>query len=93
MAERKVLGLIEAKAKVTVISPGITDELKKLVKTKKIRHIKRVYKEGDLKGFSLVISATSSLKVNKEVSKEAKNSKFFLTWLTIPRSARSSCLP
>ncbi|MFZ3072813.1 MAG: bifunctional precorrin-2 dehydrogenase/sirohydrochlorin ferrochelatase [Thermodesulfobacteriota bacterium] len=72
VAERKVLSLLEAKAKVTVVSPELTDALKKLVKTKKIRHIKRVYKAGDIKGFSLVISAASSLKANKEAGKEAK---------------------
>ena len=84
VAERKVLSLIEAKAKVTVISPVITDALRKLVKTKKIRHIKRVYKEGDLKGFFLAISATSSLKVNKEVGKEAKNLDILLNVVDNP---------
>lgn len=85
VAERKVFALLDAKAKVTVISPEITDELKKLVKRKKIRHIKRVYREGDLKGFFLAISATSSLKVNKEVSKEAKNLDILLNVVDNPK--------
>jgi precorrin-2 dehydrogenase/sirohydrochlorin ferrochelatase len=76
VAERKVLSLLKAGADVTIISPGLTTELKDLVKKKKIRHVPKRYRPGDLagyiKGAFLVISATNSEKINKKIHAEAE---------------------
>jgi len=78
VAERKVLTLIEAGAKVTVLSPKLTPALEKLAKgrkTSKIRHIKGNYKPGLIQAYSLVISASSSKVTNKKASSEAQKLK------------------
>jgi precorrin-2 dehydrogenase/sirohydrochlorin ferrochelatase len=72
VAERKVLSLLKAGADVTVISPGLTNELKNLVKKKKIRHVPKRYRPGDLERAFLVISATNSEKINKKIHAEAE---------------------
>jgi precorrin-2 dehydrogenase/sirohydrochlorin ferrochelatase len=72
VAERKVESLLKAGAKVTVISPGLTKELKTLAKAKKIRHIPKRYRPGDLTDAFLVISATDSGEINKKVHAEAE---------------------
>jgi len=72
VAERKTLSLLKAGADVTVISPEITRRLEKEKSKASIRHIPRKYKTGDLKGASLVVSATDSRAENIKVSKEAK---------------------
>jgi len=71
IAERKILSLIKAGADVTVVSPSITKRLLREKTAKKIRHIQRAYKTGDLKGAFLVIAATNSPDINIQISAEA----------------------
>lgn len=71
VAERKVLTLIKAGADVTVVSPLLTSRLRKLKEAKRIRHISRTYRPGDLKDSFLVIAATDSPAVNRKVAGDA----------------------
>lgn len=71
VAERKVLTLIKAGADVTVVSPLLTSRLQKLKEAKRIRHISRTYRAGDLKDSFLVIAATDSPAVNTKVAGDA----------------------
>ena len=80
VAERKINGLIDRGAKVTVISSKISENIKKLAKkrqnSKKITLITSNYKKNTIKnaenGYFLVISATNSSKTNELVSLEAE---------------------
>jgi precorrin-2 dehydrogenase/sirohydrochlorin ferrochelatase len=71
VAERKVFSLIEAGACVTVISPKVTKGIAALAHINGFRHVSRCFERGDLAGSALVISASSSKKVNGLVSAEA----------------------
>ncbi len=71
VAERKSLSLLKSGANITVISPQITKRLEREVKKGKIRHIPRVYKNGDIKNAFLTIAATDSMEINKKVSQDA----------------------
>lgn len=78
VALRKVKGLLDAKAKVTVISPEIVAELAKLAEEKRIIWQKKCYEQGDLDGFTLAICAIGNEKINAEVQREAKQKKVIL---------------
>lgn len=71
VAERKALTLLRCGANVKVISPTITKILQRQRDANKIIYIKRNYKKGDSKKAFLVIAATSDIKINKEISKDA----------------------
>lgn len=71
VAERKVLTLLKAGAEVTVISPGITEMIKREKLKGKIKHIERQYSKGDLKNAFLVIAATDSQDINKKVFEDS----------------------
>ena len=71
IAERKALSLIKAGAEVTVVSPLLTKRLQKEKEAKRIRHISRTFRTGDLKDSFLVIAATDSPEVNSKVADEA----------------------
>ncbi len=71
IAEGKVDGLLDVRAKVTVISPALTPHLHDLVKEKRITHIPRAYQPGDLTGAFLVICATDHTETNHQVWQEA----------------------
>lgn len=72
IAEGKVKGLLEAGARVTVISPELTPELKKLATEEKIQHLQRSYQPGDVREAFLAISATDDRTVNAHVWLEAE---------------------
>lgn len=67
---RKVLRLLEFKAKVTVISPIISPSLEKLHKENKIIWIKREYNIEDIKlsNYFLIFAATDNEKTNSKIA-------------------------
>jgi len=71
-AERKVAELLEREAKLTVISPNVTSNLKKCSDEGSIDWISRDYEEGDLAGAFLVIVAEFEGELNKRVYREAE---------------------
>jgi len=73
VAARKVRALIKAGASVKVISPHITDGLTKLRKMGLLKHIRRNYRKGDLRGAFIVIAGTSSALTNERIAGDAPN--------------------
>ncbi|RKX59077.1 MAG: bifunctional precorrin-2 dehydrogenase/sirohydrochlorin ferrochelatase [Thermodesulfobacteriota bacterium] len=84
VAERKVKMLLEAGAKIKVISPELTKDLTKLADEKKIIWEKREYKKGDLEGAWLVITATNNKEVQIEVQQEAEEKRIFCNIVDVP---------
>lgn len=72
VAERKIKTLLKYGAQITVISPEITENIKKLIEKGKIKHVKRRYRKEDVKKAVLVVSATSDSKINAQIAKEAE---------------------
>jgi precorrin-2 dehydrogenase/sirohydrochlorin ferrochelatase len=71
IAERKILGLLKTGADITVISPEITKKIDQARLKKKLKHISRAYRKGDLNKAFLVIAATDSPAVNEKAAKDA----------------------
>jgi precorrin-2 dehydrogenase/sirohydrochlorin ferrochelatase len=71
VAERKARALLDCGARVSVISPALTEGLQSLAEGATIKHVPRGYKPGDLKGSFLVIAASDDPDVNSGVWKEA----------------------
>lgn len=85
VAERKVKALLKAQAKVAVVSPKLTTGLKKLKTQKKVKHLNRSYRRGDLKGTFLVIGATNDPEVNLSIFKEAQKEKALVNIVDEPK--------
>jgi precorrin-2 dehydrogenase / sirohydrochlorin ferrochelatase len=71
VAHRKVRGLLEAGAKVKVVSPELTNELMVLAASGEISWQPEQYTKKDLEGALLVIAATNDSETNLEVKKDA----------------------
>ena len=71
IAEGKVNGLLEADAKVVVIAPEVTLGVRKLAESGKVIWEQRVYRDGDLEGAAIAISATDDPQINHQVWEEA----------------------
>lgn len=72
VALRKVLGLLEAGAAVTVIAPRLCEGIKELANSGKISTRQRPYQAGDLAGVRLAIAATDDEEINRRVSQDAR---------------------
>lgn len=70
VALRKLLGLLAAGARVTVISPTLTSEMQALLAEKKFEHIGRRYRKGDLTGYFLAFVATDDGALNAAVARD-----------------------
>jgi siroheme synthase-like protein len=70
VAERKVEGLLHVNAAVTVISPTLTERLHSWVTERKVSHVAREYRSGDLSAHELVFVATDDHELNEAVFRE-----------------------
>jgi len=85
VAERKVTTLLDAGARVTVVSPTLTAALAALADTHEIVHLPRLYRRGDLAGCWLAYAATGDEAVHAEIAAEAAAARVFLNVVDRPR--------
>jgi len=71
VGERKVRTLLEAGARVKVITPEATPRPQKLAEQDRIELHVRSYERGDLKGAAVVIASTDERDVNQAIYEEA----------------------
>lgn len=72
VATRKIAALLEASARVTVISPEVSPQIEAWEQEGKLTVKRKEYEgAGDLRGSALVFAATSKDEVNASVSKDA----------------------
>ena len=72
VAERRIIALLDAGARVTVISPQVTPTLASLAAEGRIGLESRHYLAGDLVGVDLAFVATAAREVNLAVAREAR---------------------
>ena len=85
VAERKALGLLSCSARVSVISPDLTEGLHRQNSAGSIKWIDRQYRPGDLADAFLVIAATDDEETQKEVYEEAVDKNLLLNVADVPR--------
>ena len=72
VAARKVSLLLQANARVTVVSPELEDSLAQLKANNEIDHIQGQYQDDMVRQYRLVIAATDDAKVNQAIFDQAK---------------------
>jgi uroporphyrin-III C-methyltransferase/precorrin-2 dehydrogenase/sirohydrochlorin ferrochelatase len=77
VAHRRVAGLLEARAEVTVVSPEVTPALEALVAPGALTWVRRRYEPGDVAGAWYAVAATDDPAVNAAVAEEAEQQHVF----------------
>src|SRR5689334_13697065 len=72
VAHRRVAGLLDAQAQVTVVSPTLTPALEALVAPGSVTWVSRSFQAGDLAGAWYAVAATNEPAVNAAVAEEAE---------------------
>jgi len=70
---RKVMALLKCGARVTVVSPVISERLQNLAETAPLTLKPRPYRTADIEGVFLVIGATDDEALNRQISRDAEN--------------------
>ena len=78
VAERKILGLLEAQADVFCVAPAATEEIERLAAAGRIARIGRPYEEADLDGAFLAFAATDDRVVNAEIVSAARRARILV---------------
>jgi len=92
VAHRRVAGLLDARARVTVVSPAVTPALEALVEPGSVSWLPRRYEPGDLDGAWYAVAATDDPAVNAAVAEEAERDRIFCARAD-DRSASSAWTP
>ena len=85
VAERKILSLLAAGAKVKVVSPKLTPQLKSLAEKGAIKHLPRGYCPADLTDVDLVICATNDETLNRSVAFDCKKERLWINVVDNPK--------
>lgn len=78
VAERRVTTLLESGARVTVVAPLATNELRASAAAGQLSFLERGFEDGDVKGHALVFSATGVADVDRAVSRAARAAGAFV---------------
>jgi precorrin-2 dehydrogenase/sirohydrochlorin ferrochelatase len=84
VATRKVQGLLEAEARVIVVSPTLTEALARWAHQGVIHHEARAFLPDDVVGCTLVISATDRPAVNAAVSQASRKHRIWANVVDTP---------
>ena len=72
VAARKVESILEAGARVTVVSPRLSPQMAAMVDNGLVTHLARNYERGDIRECVLVYAATDDPKLHRELAAEAR---------------------
>jgi len=72
VAARKVESILEAGARVSVVSPSLSPQMAAIVAGEQVTHVARNYQPGDIRGCVLVYAATDDPKLQRELAAEAR---------------------
>jgi precorrin-2 dehydrogenase / sirohydrochlorin ferrochelatase len=86
IAERKVTGLLEAGARVRVVSPTLTIDLEKLACARTIEHRGRRFRRVDTRGCTLVVAATGVAEIDDAVAAAARGARALVNVVDRPAS-------
>src|SRR5580658_3830395 len=84
IAHRKVLDLLAAQARVTVVAPHLCQSIVALAAEERIRVHPRRYQSDDIRDSFVVIAATDDTAVNTEVSRDATARNVLVNVVDVP---------
>ena len=84
IAESKIESLLEADAKVHVVAPAATRQVRAWAEDKKVEWIPRAWEPGDLEGMLLVVAATSSTEIHERIFEEARRRGVLCNVVDVP---------
>ena len=83
---RKVEGLLDAGAKITIVSPELHPKLRRLADEGQLHYEQREYRPGDLEGYTLAFVVSDDRSVNAAVAREGRERGIWVNAVDDPPS-------
>jgi precorrin-2 dehydrogenase/sirohydrochlorin ferrochelatase len=84
IAESKIGSLMETGAKVRVVAPEATPQVRSWAQSRKIEWLQRGFQPHDLEGMFLVVAATSSAELHEQIFREATRRDVLCNIVDVP---------
>jgi len=84
VAESKIASLIEADAKVLVVAPDATPGVRSWAQANRVEWRQRGFQPGDLDGMFIVVAATSSPELHKQIFQQARRRGVLCNIVDVP---------
>ena len=84
VAESKIASLIEADAQVLVVAPDATPRVRAWAEAKRVEWRQRGFQPSDLDGMFIVVAATSSTELHKQIFQEARRRGVLCNIVDVP---------
>jgi len=78
IATEKLEKLVDFTKEITVITSEVSEEANALIKEQSLTLYQRAYKTGDIVGFDIVIVATDTVELHKEIYEESRGSRILV---------------
>jgi len=84
IATRKLKQVLSFTSQVTVLCPQLCDKMQTLIQEHNLRYDEKMYEEGDIKGFDIIISAINDIKLQEKVYTESRKFRCLYTCVDLP---------
>jgi len=84
VGEAKIASLLEADAMVRVVAPHATAQVQSWAEARKLEWVTRPWQPGDLDGVFLVVAATSSQELHRQIFREAQQRGVLCNTVDVP---------
>ncbi|NMO13486.1 bifunctional precorrin-2 dehydrogenase/sirohydrochlorin ferrochelatase [Pyxidicoccus fallax] len=84
IAEGRALAVLEAGARLRVVSPEVTPTLRQLAEDGRVEWLRRPYAPGDVRGHDLVLAATDDAEVGPRVAEESRALGIWVNTADVP---------
>jgi len=78
IATEKLEKLVDFSTEITIIAKDINQEMQTLIDTYSLTSFQKAYQTGDIKGFDIVVVATNTVSLHKEVYDESRGSRILV---------------
>jgi len=85
IAESKIAGLVDTGARVRVVAPEATPQVRAWARLRKIEWRRRIFRPADLRGMFLVVAATPSTALHEKIFRVARRLGVLCNIVDVPR--------
>jgi len=79
IATRKLMQVLSFSTQITVLCPQLCEKMQVLINEHNLTYHEKMYEQGDISGFDIIISAINDIKLQEEIYKESRSFRCLYT--------------
>jgi precorrin-2 dehydrogenase/sirohydrochlorin ferrochelatase len=78
IAREKLAKLLDFTGDITIIAGDVSSEVESMAKEHSLKVLTRMYREGDIDGFDIVVVATDTVELHRQIYEESRKSRILV---------------